>query len=386
MPDEALGVLDNRSPLEVATTPNLDRITANAKTGMVQTIPKGLESVSETALANLLGSEDLSKTNPRGPFEAMGLDCPLNSDQVALHFNLVHLFTDYQRLILADQTGGIEDDDEGRPFVDYLQNALGNEDLQFLHVSEYRGLMLWRNGAKDLDLTPSHQILGSEVRGFMPKGDRSRELDQIYNSAQMVLADHPDNTERRSGGKTVVNSIWAFGAGSRFESKKDFSKQWGVNGGILTKSVALRGVASLFGMDVLTVPDGEDIANSWAEEIARYLEGSDVLFVHVDAGDRAAHLMNAEQKVKTIEKFDLLAGTIQERLVSFGDYRMAVLADHRTSPIDGQHSAAPVPLIICGSDIISDRGKKFDERLLVRGSIRLVDGSKLMSCLLDGRE
>ncbi len=386
MADEALGVLNNRSPLEAALTPNLDRITAKAKTGMIQTIPKGSEPVSETALANLLGSENLSKSNPRGPLEAMGLGCPVNVDQVALHFNFVHLFTDYQRLILADQTAGIEDDDEGRLFAECLQGVLGDEDLKFLHVSEYRGLMLWRNGPNDLDLTPTHEILGAEVKGFMPKGDRSRELDQICNSAQMVLANHPANNERRIRGKTVVNSIWVFGAGNRMEPENDFSRQWGLNGGLLTKSIALKGVASSFGMDVLVVADGEDTAHLWAETCVNYLEESDVLFVHIDAGDKAAHLMNAEQKVETIGNFDLLVGAIHEGLVSLGDYRMAILADHRTSPIDGQHSSAPVPLVLCGSDIVADRGKKFDERLLVRGSIRLVDGSKLMPCLLGGRE
>ena len=386
MPDEAIEAIGNRSPLEAAKTPNLDRIAAMGKTGMVQTIAQGREPVSETALANLLGLGSLAGRMPRGPLEALGSGRPVEEDQVAFHFNLVHLFTDYQRLILADHTAGIESDEEGRPYVESLEEALGNGELIFHHVSEYRGLMLWRNGARDLDLTPTHRILGAEIKDAMPRGERSRELDQIYNSAQMVLAAHPDNAERRNTGRTAVNSIWAYGAGDRVDCGSDFSERWGMAGGILTKSAALRGIAASCAMDVVEAPDGRVASEPWAEAAGGYLQSADVLFVHCDAGDRAAHQLNPEMKVGMIEQFDSLAGTLQERAASFGDYRMAVLADHRTSPVDGQHAAAPVPLAFCGSGVDADRGKEFDERLLVRGSVRLTDGSRLLSCLLDSGE
>ena len=59
MPDEALEVLENRSPLEAANVPNLDRIAAEGRTGLVQSIPAGVEPTSESAAGTFLGSGHL---------------------------------------------------------------------------------------------------------------------------------------------------------------------------------------------------------------------------------------------------------------------------------------------------------------------------------------
>ncbi|MEE8109394.1 MAG: 2,3-bisphosphoglycerate-independent phosphoglycerate mutase [bacterium] len=382
MADEVLEALENRSPLEAASTPNLDRIAAGGWTGLAQTVPAGLEPSAEVAVATLLGLDVGSGDVARGPLEALGIGLSLDEEQIALRFNLVHLFTDYQHLILADHTAGIGSDEEGRPFIEALEQDLGGEELKFVHVGEYRGVILWKEGSNDLELTPPHRILGAEVGPAMPKGEGGRKLHPIYNDAQMVLGAHPLNDQRRRSGQTLVNSIWAYGAGRRTPSVEPFSGRWGIRGGILTKAAVLKGLAKVAGMDVVQAPAGDPSPVGWADAAVDYLRDGDLVFIHCDAGDRAAHRMDAQGKVEAIERFDSLAGALREGLSSLGDYRLAVLADHRTSPLDGKHASAPVPIAVCGAGVKGDRPKEYDERLLVRGSLRITDGRELLTHLL----
>jgi 2,3-bisphosphoglycerate-independent phosphoglycerate mutase len=217
----------------------------------------------------------------------------------------------------------------------------------------------------------------------MPKGEGSRELHHLYNNAQMVLGGHPVNQERRRAGRTTVNSIWAFGAGGGMPSLKPFAETWGLRAGMLSKATSLKGLATALGMDVVSPAPERASPELLADTALDYLREDDLIFIHYDAGDSAAHRLDAQAKVEAIEEFDSVAGALLERLGSFEEYRLAVLSDHRTSPLDGKHASAPVPIAICGSGIEKDRPKEYDERLLVRGSLRLTDGQQLLPILLD---
>ena len=53
--DEPLKELDGGTPLQVARTPNMDRLAAMGRMGLVRTIPDGFESGSDVATMCLLG-------------------------------------------------------------------------------------------------------------------------------------------------------------------------------------------------------------------------------------------------------------------------------------------------------------------------------------------
>ena len=382
MADESLELLGNRSPPEAANVPNLDRIAAEGRTGLIRTVPPGREPAAESAAASLLGLDAPPGGLARGPLEALGIGIPPEKDQLALRFNLVHLFTDYQRIILADHTADIRSDAEARPFVDALEEDLGDDEFRFVHVGEYRGVMLWKGGGADLELTPPHEILGAEVADAMPKGEAGRKLHQVYNNAQMLFNIHPRNDERKRSGRTAVNSIWASGAGGPAPITRAFRERWGVRSGILSRAAVLKGLAGAAGMDVVEPPGADSSPGDWADAVSDYLRTGDVTYVHCDAGARAAHRLDPAGKVEAIERFDSLAGAVAERLKALGDHRLAVLADHRTSPVDGKHAAAPVPVAVRGTGVEADRPGHYDERLLVRGSIRLPDGADLLPFLM----
>ena len=53
--DKPLAEKDNKTPLQLAATPNLDALTKNARCGPVQTIPDNLQPGNEISCLGLLG-------------------------------------------------------------------------------------------------------------------------------------------------------------------------------------------------------------------------------------------------------------------------------------------------------------------------------------------
>ena len=54
MADEAIEELGGKTPLEYASTPNMDRLSKKSEVGMVNTIPDGMKPGSDTANLSLL--------------------------------------------------------------------------------------------------------------------------------------------------------------------------------------------------------------------------------------------------------------------------------------------------------------------------------------------
>ena len=387
--DEALETLGNRSPLEVAHTPHLDRLAAEGLTGFVQTIPPGLPSSSEVANAVILGVDPTACPVSRGPLEAEGMGLSLSSRQIALSVNLISLYADSQKLIMADHTGGLLEPDEGRPFLEAIAQDALEADFHLHAGRGYRGSLLWDGGPRGLELTPPHTILNREVTRYLPRGEEARRLIGLMNSTQMVLADHPLNRARKEKGLRPVNSLWFWGAGEALNLPA-FLERFELKGGLLSTSHALRGLGRLLGLEDLGPPNGNGnggfAPKSRAEKAARFLfhEEGDLVCIYADSADEAFHKGDAKEKIRAIEEFDALVGAVVERLEGMGDFRVLALSDCHTTVHEGAHTTAPVPLALFGKGVKKDRGKTFDEHLLVRGSLQVADGFRLMDLFLRG--
>ncbi|MDD1752947.1 MAG: phosphoglycerate mutase, partial [Methanotrichaceae archaeon] len=55
MADEPLTALSNKTPLQVAKTPNMDQIAKEGRTGLARTIPEGMPAGSDVANLSVMG-------------------------------------------------------------------------------------------------------------------------------------------------------------------------------------------------------------------------------------------------------------------------------------------------------------------------------------------
>ena len=69
MPDRPLKELDNKTPLEVANTPTLDKILQTSEVGSVNHIPKGFKSGSDVGNLSVLGYDPRKYFTGRSPLK-----------------------------------------------------------------------------------------------------------------------------------------------------------------------------------------------------------------------------------------------------------------------------------------------------------------------------
>lgn len=58
------------------------------------------------------------------------------------------------------------------------------------------------------------QVVGRNVRDYMPAGRDGAAIRGLMNEIQMLLHEHPVNERRTRGGRLSVNSLWMWGFGS----------------------------------------------------------------------------------------------------------------------------------------------------------------------------
>ncbi len=71
MADWEVEELDNRTPLEVAETENMDFLAKEGACGMAKTVPEGFEPGSDVANLTILGVDVRKHYTGRGPIEAL---------------------------------------------------------------------------------------------------------------------------------------------------------------------------------------------------------------------------------------------------------------------------------------------------------------------------
>ncbi|MCK4933262.1 phosphoglycerate mutase, partial [Candidatus Bathyarchaeota archaeon] len=87
MGDRPSKVLEGKTPLEVAETPNLDFLAREGKTGLMYTVGKGIAPESDVAVMSILGYDPFKFNTGRGIVEAIGANLAFRDGDLALRCN-----------------------------------------------------------------------------------------------------------------------------------------------------------------------------------------------------------------------------------------------------------------------------------------------------------
>ena len=91
MADWKVPSLGNKTLLQYANTPNMDRLAKMGRSGILQTVPEGFHPGSEVANSAILGYDQNEVYEGRGPLEAASIGVELDADELALRCNLILL-------------------------------------------------------------------------------------------------------------------------------------------------------------------------------------------------------------------------------------------------------------------------------------------------------
>ena len=104
--DRPFAEKDNKTPLQLADTPNLDSLAKNATCGPVQTIPDDLQPGNEVSCLGLLGLDPIKYASGYALLSAMGLGVKPSPNEIALCCDLITLQPTHDDMVMKDYTGG----------------------------------------------------------------------------------------------------------------------------------------------------------------------------------------------------------------------------------------------------------------------------------------
>lgn len=381
--DEPLPELGNRTPLEAARIPNMDRIAREGRLGRIVTIPEGFGAGTDAGTLTLMGYDPRRYHTGRAPMEALAQRVSASPDQLIFRCNFVNI-TDGK---MKDFTAGHIAQPDAEALIAALNDTVFPGEACAFHTGvSYRNLLLV-SGAEGLKLRtqPPHDITDQPVAGYWPVGEGMERAKAIMDRAAEVLADHPVNRRRRERGEAWATNIWLWGQGTPMKLET-LEARFGLKGAAITAVDIIRGIALGMGLDLIPVPGATGyIDTDYAAKGRAALEALDrydVVVVHVEAPDEAAHQGMAAEKTESLERIDeAIVGPLLAKLETLGDYRILVAPDHATLVRTKGHDATPPPFCYAGSGVKPGTARGFSEREAA-GSELLDPGYTLLETFL----
>jgi 2,3-bisphosphoglycerate-independent phosphoglycerate mutase len=368
MADAPLKELGDKTPLEAAKTPNMDRLASTGRFGVFKTVPDGYPPGSDVANLSILGYDPRKYYTGRAPLEAASIGVELKPGDVAFRCNLVTLDTSGPSVVMADYSAGHITTEEASLIIATLDHELASHGVRFYTGKSYRHLMVISGAYEGIKATPPHDISDRVVDEYLPAGVGSDNIRALMKASEAVLKGHPVNVKRLSAGKNTADSIWLWGQGKK-PSMPTLKSEYGITGGIISAVDLMNGIGVYAGLEVIKVPGITGYIDTDYDAKASYalksLETKDFVCVHVEAPDEAGHQGKLKDKLQAIEDFDKkIVGAVTEGAKRFGAFRVAVLPDHPTPLALKTHTRDAVPFVIWSTadDAKKPNGNGFTEK------------------------
>lgn len=398
MADLPIQSLENRTPMEAAEKNEMDRLAEAAVCGTVSNVPNGMIPESDTANLAILSYDPAIYSKGRSPLEAVSMGITLDEDDTAIRCNFVTLSDDenYENKIMLDHSSDEITTEEADELVKALNEKLSDSEKKLYTGVSYRHCLVW----KGLDIPENfvfmrpHDILGQSISEYLPRrnflhGEDGEIFYQFMRASWDILKEHPVNLSRKSRGLRMANSAWLWSPGKK-PSLPSFAEKWKVKASIISAVDLIKGIGYCAGMDVIHVEGATgNIHTNYKGKadaaINAFKNGSDLVYVHVEAPDECGHRGEVENKVKSIEYIDkMVLLPVSEYLKGCGDdYKIMVLPDHPTPLATRTHSSDPVPFFIYSSNDETGGVTKFTESECEKTGFYVKDGSTLLEYLIN---
>ncbi len=402
--DRPSKVLDNKTPLEYANTPNLDKLAENAMTGLMTPYKEGIPLGTEVAHF-LLWGYDIKDFPGRGVIEALGEDVKIEENAIYLRATFGFVKRDDDGFYVIDRRTKDINIEEIEKLVDSLPNCIDgykfeliySYDVHFiLKIKEKNGWISDKISDSDpfyknrhvMKVFPVREVCENDTE-YKKAKNTAEALNKYLLKCHKILKNHAINIKRKNMGKQTANFLltkWAgkYPKGNLKDSNStvfyknkvipSFKEKWGINGVIIANSSLFKGLAKLLKMDYI-------MANSFEEgiKIGIELKNYDFIHIHTKDIDESSHKKDPMEVVKVIEKID----SYLSPLLDLKNDLVVITADHSTPSVGTLiHSGESVPIAIIGKNVRVDDVKRFNEKECSKGHLRIYSND-LMNIILN---
>ncbi len=383
--------LGNKTCLEAASSPFLDKLAPLSETGLCKTVPNGLKPGSDVANMAVLGFDPNKYYTGRSPLEAVAMGIKLKDDDVTLRCNLVTLSDNepYEEKVMIDYAAGDIPTDEACELIDSIKQFIENQNFKLYKGTSYRHCIVAAGGVTGHEFTPPHDITDKVIKEYLPKGANAAVYREFMQKSSNLLQNHPINIKRVKEGKKPANGVWIWGEGTK-PALENFEKLHALKGGVITAVDLVKGLGLLAGLQILENPRftanyKTDFKLKTQTALNALLGGLDFIYIHVDAPDECAHHGDFANKIYSIEQIDKMVGEITETLKNAGEnFAVLVCPDHPTPCALKTHVSEPVPyLLYSDKRSIDGTALRYTECEAAKSGIVIENGHTLINRLLN---
>ena len=384
--DRPIKEFNNKTPLQYANTPNLDKIAEASQCGLTYSLGRGIRPGSDVSHLAIFGYPMAQYYTGRGPIEVAGLGIQLQQGDVALRGNFGTV--DEQWNIIDRRAGRI------RKVVEFASAIDGIiiDGIEFIikpGTAHRAGVVMRGKGLSSAITDGDPHEEGKPVYEVKPT-DSSKEaaftaevLNKFLRQSYEILKELPANKERIANNDFPVNFLLVRGAG-QYPTMPKFNEKYGLTSCCIAGGGLYKGIGAFLGMDIIEIEGATALPDTNIKAkfktAVEMLQKYDFIFVHVKATDSLAEDGNFIGKKEFIEKIDIAA---PELMNLPEDTLLVMTADHSTACSLKAHTADPVPVLFCGKDVRVDLVKEFNEISFASGGFGIAEGKDIMPQIMN---
>ena len=398
--------LAGKTPLEAATTRNMDVLAKNGSMGQVISVGKGIAPESDIAVFNMLGYKfQHSDYVGRGVIEAIGIGVDFKDGDLALRGNFATL--DNEGKIIDRRAGRkIEREDTekiSKEIEKKIRFSNPNASVVVAPTVDHRVIVRLRDSkplSSEISNTdPAYARvdgmgIAKAVSDFM-KIEKCIPLEQTEDAASAailvnefteqsleIMKKSDVNKHRSQKNKKLLNSILLRDAGNKYPNVKPINDLHSMNFSCIVDMPVEVGISNILKMKTFNAGGLTDYEGK-ASVAAQATETENAIYVHLKGPDDFGHDGDAIGKMKNIEEIDKrFFGTLLDH-IDVSKIAVMISADHSTPCIYKGHSDDPVPLLISGDMIANDDTQRFTEAEAKKGAIGLIEGAQVVKTAID---
>lgn len=353
-----------KTELELADTPNLDRLAKEGATGLIDTLGRGIVPGSGLAHLALFGYDAFKHDIGRGAIAANGIGVTLKPNQVAARMN----FCTAKDGNIVDRRAGRIPTEKSEELAKLLNGAVSIDGVkvQVYPVMDYRAVVVFEGDDLSIDIAdtdPSKTgVPPNPVESTAPGAEKMvKVVSAFVEQAEKILAnEHPANMIVLRG----------------FAVQPDLAPMqecYGLKSACIATYPDYKGVARMIGMDVLKLETGNEIADEFTT-LEKHWADYSFFFLHVKKTDSYGEDGNFDGRVHIIEETDREI----PRLMALNPDVIVVTGDHSTPAVFSAHTWHPVPVLLWGQSVRVDETTHFGETEAVKGGLGRFAGAELM--------
>ncbi len=352
-----------KTELEIARTPNLDKLASHSILGLSNPVAPGIIPGSGPGHLSLFGYDPFKNNIGRGVLAALGIGFPLKQSDIAARINFC---TVNKEGVITDRRAGRIKTSLCAELAKKLDKIkIKGVEIFVRPVRDHRASLIIRGKSLGGDISDSDpQKVGLKPIGLIGSDIGSKRTIKIANQfmaeAKKILA-----TEK------PANMILLRGF-AKYRKFPLLSEIYKLNPACIAVYPMYKGVASLIGMQLL---DSGETLNDEISALKKNFAKYDFFFLHVKKTDSAGEDGNFKEKVKVIEDFDKKL----PQILKLKPDVLVISGDHSTPSILKAHSWHPVPLLIHSKYCRADKSRKFGESDCLQGGLGIIHATEIMN-------